>query len=109
MNPKQVAIGQPLTVSVKVSNTGKRAGDEVVQLYLHDRISSVTRPVMELKDFQRISLAPGESRKVSFTLTAEKLQFYDINMNRVVEAGDFQVMVGTSSADCLTNTFRVIK
>ena len=68
-------------VSVTVTNTGKRAGDEIVQLYIRDLVSSVTRPVMELKDFKRISLAPGESKTVEFVITPDKLSFLDLNMN----------------------------
>ena len=84
-------------VSLTVTNTGKRAGDEVVQLYIRDLVSSLTRPVMELKDFKRITLAPGESKTVNFTITPDKLSFLDLNMNRVVEPGWFDIMVGTSS------------
>jgi beta-glucosidase len=84
-------------VTVTVTNTGKVAGDEVVQLYIRDKVSSVTRPVKELKDFARITLAPGASRTISFTLTPDKLSFYDINMKRIVEPGVFDIMVGTNS------------
>lgn len=84
-------------VSVIVKNTGTRAGDEIVQLYIRDVVSSVTRPVMELKDFKRISLSPGESKMLTFTITPDKLSLWDINMNRVVEPGAFEIMVGTSS------------
>lgn len=80
-----------------VTNTGKVAGDEIVQLYIHDVVSSVTRPVMELKDFKRITLAPGESKTVDFTLTPDKLAYLDLNMKRTVEPGWFDIMVGTSS------------
>jgi beta-glucosidase len=86
-------------VSVDVKNTGNRAGDEVVQMYIRDRVSSVTRPVKELKGFARISLKPGESTTVSIDITPEKLSFYDINMKRVVEPGEFDIMVGSSSRD----------
>jgi beta-glucosidase len=103
-----IKAGESVTVTVQVKNTGDRAGDEVVQLYIHDSLSSVTRPVMELKDFRRISLAAGETQTVSFTVTPDKLQFYDIDMKRVVEPGEFQVMVGTSSADTLKAIFRVV-
>ncbi len=85
------------TVEVDVTNTGKRAGDEVVQMYIHDEISSVTRPVKELKNFERLSLKPGESRTVRFEITPEKLWFTNIDMKRVVEPGTFQIMVGTDS------------
>lgn len=87
-------------VTVDVTNTGKRAGSEVVQLYIRDVVSSVTRPVKELKGFERVYLEAGETRQVSFQITAESLAFYDIDMKYVVERGEFQVMVGTSSRDC---------
>jgi len=96
------------TVSVTVTNTGKRAGDEVVQLYIHDLVSSVTRPVMELKDFKRISLAPGESKTVAFVITPDKLSFLDLNMNRIVEPGWFDIMVGTSSVKYQTAKLEVV-
>jgi beta-glucosidase len=95
--PAQIGPSGRAEVSVTVTNTGNRAGDEVVQLYIRDLVSSVTRPVMELKDFKRIALAPGESKTVNFTITPDKLSFLDLNMNRVVEPGWFDIMVGTSS------------
>jgi beta-glucosidase len=88
-----------LTASVEVENTGKRVGDEVVQLYIKDVAASVTRPVKELKGFERITLRPGEKRRVEFTLTPEQLGFYNREMRFMVEPGEFKVMVGTSSAD----------
>jgi beta-glucosidase len=84
---------------VDVTNTGKRPGDEVVQMYIRDCYSSVTRPVKELKGFERISLAPGETKTVFFEITPEALAFWDINMKRTVEPGEFEIMVGNSSAD----------
>ena len=86
-----------LFVSVEVENTGRRAGDEVVQLYLRDVAASRTRPVKELKGFERITLGPGEKRRVNFTLTREHLGFYNREMRFVVEPGDFKVIVGNSS------------
>jgi len=87
------------TVSVDVANTGKRAGAEVVQLYVRDRASSVTRPVKELKDFQKVWLKPGESKTVQLEITPESLAFWDVNMKYVVEPGEFEIMVGNSSRD----------
>jgi beta-glucosidase len=84
-------------VLVDVKNTGSRKGDEVVQLYIRDKVSSVTRPVKELKDFKRITLEPGEQKTVELLITPEKLSFYDINKEFVVEPGDFEIMVGNSS------------
>ncbi len=86
-------------VSVKVTNTGKRSGEEIVQLYIRDQVSSVTRPVKELKGYQRVALKPGESKEVSFSLNPESLAFYDLEMNYVVEAGAFTIMTGSSSRD----------
>jgi beta-glucosidase len=84
---------------VDVKNTGKRAGTEVVQMYVRDCVSSVTRPVKELKGFHKISLRPGETRTVALDLTPESLAFYDIHMKYVVEPGEFEIMVGNSSRD----------
>ncbi len=84
-------------VSVRVTNTGQRAGAEVVQLYLRDDVASVTRPVKELRGFQRVELQPGESRTVTFPLGFDDLAMYDIDMRRVVEPGTFTVFVGGSS------------
>ena len=97
VSPGEIGNNGRADVSVTVRNTGKRWGDEIVQLYIRDVVSTVTRPVMELKDFRRISLAPNESRTIMFTITPDKLSFLDINMNRVVEPGTFEIMVGTSS------------
>ena len=86
-----------VTVSVDVKNTGNRKGAEVVQMYIRDDYSSVTRPVKELKGFKKIWLAPGQSQTVSFTITPALLSFYDKDMKWIVEPGDFTIMVGTSS------------
>ncbi|MBN1414659.1 MAG: glycoside hydrolase family 3 C-terminal domain-containing protein [Bacteroidales bacterium] len=86
-------------VTVEVTNAGKVAGDEIVQLYIRDKVSSVTRPVKELKGFQRIHLKPGEKKKVSLKITRDSLAFHDINMKYVVEPGEFEIMVGGSSRD----------
>ena len=97
LNPARISATDNARVSVTVTNTGKRAGDEIVQLYIRDLVSSVTRPIMELKDFKRISLGPGESKTVEFVITPDKLSFLDLNMKSVVEPGWFDIMVGTSS------------
>ena len=88
-----------LDVSVDVENTGQRAGDEVVQLYTRDVAASRTRPVKELKGFQRVTLQPGERRTLHFTLAREQLGFYDAALRYVVEPGAFKVMAGRSSED----------
>ena len=88
-----------LTVSVEVTNTGDRTGDEVVQMYVRDLVRSVTPPVMELKGFERVTLAPGETLTVAFPIVIEDLAFYDTDGWWVVEPGTFAVMVGGSSAE----------
>jgi beta-glucosidase len=84
---------------VDVRNTGARAGDEVVQMYIHDEVSTATRPLKELRGFQRVTLAPGETRTIVFEIRGDLLAYHDTNMKRVVEAGEFQIMVGGSSVD----------
>jgi beta-glucosidase len=96
-----------LAASVKVTNTGPVAGDEVVQLYLRDLVGSLTRPVKELKDFARIRLAPGESRTVSFTLNADQLAFHTLGGKRIVEPGAFHLMIGGNSRELLRAEFEV--
>lgn len=101
---------ESVTVQATITNTGSRDGDEVVQLYIRDLLSTVARPVLELKGFQRIHLRAGESKKVSFTITPAMLQMLDEKMNRVVEPGDFRIMIGASSRDLwLKETLRVIQ
>ncbi len=96
---------EALNIRVTVTNSGPRDGEEVVQLYVRDLVGSVTRPVLELKGFQKIMLKAGESREVTFTLTANDLRFYDRQMNFTYEPGDFDIFVGTHSAD--TKSVRV--
>ncbi|MGC2635732.1 MAG: glycoside hydrolase family 3 N-terminal domain-containing protein [Acidobacteriaceae bacterium] len=96
---KKIRMGESTTVSVDVTNTGKRAGTETVQLYIRDMVSSVTRPVKELKGFRKVRLEPGATTTVTLPVTPELLQFWDVNMKYVVEPGEFTVMVGTSSRD----------
>jgi len=93
------AKGGATQVLVDVTNAGNRAGTEVVQMYIRDRVSSVTRPVKELKGFKKISLQPGETQTVTLDITQESLAVYDINMHFVVEPGEFEIMVGNSSRD----------
>ena len=87
-------------VLVDVMNTGARAGTEVVQMYIRDRVSSVTRPVKELKGFRKVTLAPGEAKTIALDITPESLAFYDVDMKYRVEPGEFEIMVGSSSRDC---------
>lgn len=100
VSPRQIAADGSVTVSLEVENTGRRDGDEVVQLYVRDPECSVKRPVKELRGLQRVHLKPGQSRKVAFSLPAERLAFYDVNGHDfVVEPGAFEVLVGSSSED----------
>jgi len=99
-----VADGK-ITVTVDVTNSGKYDGAEVVQLYIRDMVGSITRPVKELKGFQKIFLKSGETRKVEFTLTEKDLRFYNSELKYVSETGDFKVFVGTNSADTLECSF----
>jgi beta-glucosidase len=108
VDPPKIGPAGSATVTVEVTNTGRRAGDEVVQLYVHDRVASVTRPVKELRGFERVRLAPGEKKTVRFTLGPEALRFTDENMNRVVEPGLFDVMLGTSSTGLTTMPLEVV-
>jgi beta-glucosidase len=106
--PPKITMGENALVRVDVTNIGKRPGDEVVQLYLRDQVSSLTRPIKQLKGFQRITLQPGETKTVAFTLTPEALSFLNAEMQRVVEPGLFDVMVGSSSVDVETVVLEVL-
>ena len=110
VNPAKLLSGDEVKVSVTVTNTGKRAGDEIVQLYVRDLVSSVTQPIMKLRKFKRISLAPGRSRTVEFELSVYKdLTFLDENMKLVAEPGWFDIMVGTSSVKYETAKLELAK
>ena len=94
-------------VSVTVTNTGSRDADEVVQLYIHDVIASISRPVKELKGFRRIHLKAGESQRVTFDITDDMLKFYNYDLKHVLEPGDFEVMIGPNSRDLKKTTLNV--
>ncbi|WP_406566546.1 glycoside hydrolase family 3 N-terminal domain-containing protein [Bacteroides salyersiae] len=96
-----------ITASVDVSNTGLLPGGEVVQLYIRDLVGSTTRPVKELKGFERIYLQPGQTRTVTFKIAPEMLKFYNYDLQYVIEPGDFQVMIGSNSRDVKTAAFTV--
>jgi len=109
ISPDKISPEGCVKIQVDVKNTGRYKGDEVVQLYIHDAIASVARPLKELKGFKRITLEPGEQKTVEFTLGPEELSFYDVNMNLTVEPGLFEVMIGSSSEDIrLKGTFEVV-
>ena len=90
---------KPIQVSFMVKNTGKRAGEEVVQLYIRDMVSQPVRPIKELKDFKKIMLQPGEARRVTFTIKRDELAFYNDKLERVTQPGTFQIMIGSASDD----------
>ena len=99
LGKQSIEAGKKTWVAVDVTNTGRVAGDEIVQMYIRDMVSSVTRPLKELKGFQRISLAPGETKTVKFGITPEELAFHNIDMKFVVEPGEFEILTGSSSRD----------
>lgn len=99
IEPAAVAPGEDVTIQVDVTNVGSRAGDEVVQLYVHQTVERITRPVQELKGFQRVSLEPGATQTVTFTLNTDQLAYYDADEQLVVSPGTVEVMIGSSSAD----------
>ena len=108
LSPSTIGTSGVTKVSVDVSNSGKVGGDEVVQLYIRDEVSSVTRPIKELRGFRRITLGPGETKTVEFTLGFDQLSFYDRDMRRVVEPGTFKVMVGGNSVDLTETTLTAV-
>lgn len=100
LSSKEMAADGAVTLTVPVTNTGNVEGKETVQLYIQDEKSSLPRPVKELKGFRKITLAPGETKEVSFTITPEELKFFDDSKHEwIAEPGKFKAMVGTSSAD----------
>ncbi len=109
LSENSIAKDGSLKASVTITNKGERDGVEIAQLYIRDKFSCVTRPVKELKDFARVELKAGQSKRVEFTITPDKLEFYNIEMEKIVEPGEFIVMVGASSEDkdLLTKSFFV--
>jgi beta-glucosidase len=108
LNPPAIGTSGETKVSVDVSNAGKVRGDEVVQLYIRDEVSSVTRPIKELRGFRRITLDPGETKTVEFSLGFDQLSFLDRDMHRVVEPGTFKIMVGGNSVDLIETTLTAV-
>ncbi|MEM1912913.1 MAG: beta-glucosidase BglX [Thermofilaceae archaeon] len=110
VEPEKVEPGGTVTISFELANAGEREGDEVAQLYVRDVVASVTRPVMELKGFKRVTLKPGERRRIVFKLPTQLLAFYGRDMKPRIEAGLYEVMVGSSSADIrLRGSFEVLR
>lgn len=107
LSADHIPVNGSVKVTLDVKNVGQRAGDEVAQLYIRDVAASVTRPVKELKGFQRVSLQPGETKRVEFTLDPERLSIWNVDMKFVVEPGEFKVMVGSSSEQLVEKTLTV--
>ncbi len=108
IQPDVISWDGQVEISVEVQNAGSCTGDEVAQLYIHDEVAQVTRPVKELKGFKRITLKAGEKKKITFILSGKQLGFYDQQMKFIVEPGMFKVMIGSSSQDIrLTGTFQI--
>ena len=110
LSKHQFTKKETLEVSVTITNTGKYAGEEVVQLYLRDKVGSLVLPVKSLKDFKKVFLNVGESKKIKFLINNEKLSFYNAKLVWDSEPGDFDIMIGASSADIrLKDSFELIK
>ncbi len=110
LSKKKITSTDKMEVSLNVTNTGKYTGEEIVQLYLRDKVGSIVRPMKELKDFQKIKLNVGETKTVKFIVDKEKLSFFNANLNWVAEPGDFDLMIGASSADIrLKDSFELVK
>lgn len=109
LDKSEYRFGEEIAISVVVSNTGERAGEEVVQLYVQDLVGSVTRPVRELKGFEKVMLQPGEERTINFSLTHEDLAFHTADMEFKAEPGDFKIFVGGSSAAAQEAAFSLVE
>ena len=109
MSKKEYKAGEPVVLTTSVTNTGQYTGKETVQLYLQDVVSSVTRPVIELCGIRQVELAPGETRKIEFTLSEQELGFFNSDKQFVTESGDFKLFVGSSSDNLKATEFELIK
>ena len=109
MSKKEYKAGEPVVLTTSVTNTGQYTGKETVQLYLQDVVSSVTRPVIELCGIRQVELAPGETRKIEFTLSEQELGFFNSDKQFVTEPGDFKLFVGSSSDNLKATEFELIK
>ena len=108
LEPSEIYSGGTAKASVDVINTGNREGDEVAQLYIHQRVASITRPVLQLRGFERITLKPGEKKTVEFTITPDALSLLDADLHQVVEPGEFEIRVGPSSVETQTVNLTVL-
>ena len=108
LSAKTLKPGGSLTASVTLKNTGKRDGETVVQLYLHDVAASMSRPLKELKNFQKIMLKAGEQKIVQFTLDENDLKFYNAQLKYAAEPGEFEVLIGLDSQNVQQNSFQLL-
>jgi len=104
LDKKTIGMNDTAFLYCRVKNTGKLNGDEIVQLYIRDELASVARPVMELKGFQRVSLQAGEEKELRFLITPDELKMYNEKMQWITEAGDFSLMIGSSSKEIKLKT-----
>jgi beta-glucosidase len=109
ISKNEFSFSDSITVSINVKNSGQKPGEEIVQLYTRDLVGSVTRPVKELKGFQKIKLSPGESKNVNFRLNANDLAFHTADMTYAAEPGEFWVMVGPDSERLQKKVIRLVK
>ena len=109
INKKEMRASEKITASVTVTNNGNYDGEEVVQLYIRDIVGSITRPLKELKGFQKVFLKKGESKKITFTIGTNDLKFYNYDLKWVAEPGDFEVMIGTNSEQVSKTSFKLLK
>jgi beta-glucosidase len=110
LSKNKMNTDEQIEATLTITNTGKYKGEEIVQLYLKDKVASIARPIKELKDFSKIILNPGESKTIRFIIDNEKLSFFNQELKRVAEPGDFELMIGASSADIrLRENFELVK
>jgi beta-glucosidase len=109
VTPEAIGPEGQTMVTVDVTNTGSRRGDEVVQLYIRDEVSSVTRPVKELRGFRRVAIDPGQTKTVEFSLGPNELSFLNRDMHRVVEPGGFKIMIGGNSDEAIEAKLNVLE
>ena len=109
IDKKEMKVSEKMTASVTVTNNGNYNGEEVVQLYIRDVVGSITRPLKELKGFQKVFLKKGESKKISFAIGVNDLKFYNYDLKWIAEPGDFEVMIGTNSEQVNKASFKLVK
>lgn len=110
LSAKKIKSSEMLEATVTVTNTGKYDGEEIVQVYLHDKVGSIVRLVKELKDFRKVALKAGESKTITFVIGKEKLSFYNQQLQWVAEPGEFEIMIGASSSDIrLKDNFELVQ